>query len=855
MASNGEDHPSAPADDNAAKYFALLSSRLGMPRRDIPGDSPYRSGDPPIESPGQSDTTFNSSWVHPAFANGHQSHYHQEPPRHYPTNDVTLPSSTHSPPAHELPPTAPFFTSQQDPNFVNQLRMKVNAEQQELEKQARASKALPPEHSMPLPERLPEDSYASGSSMDTINSDMSSIQLGASEHGSINNSVADVLPEHRYGSFSPSMFPPHHMLANQPPQPAGKSPSPPHQYDLPSPPKSMSPQVSLPPNSSSQSAEWSHDSANSLRSGQSENADSRTEVNGESYGAYDEGTCFDLRASSNVQLNGREWSAQRLKLPSAESNRCYLQSNPDEPVSKWSYIKSCLKLVATTRDLEQAIKSYNPTYASTPAFRGEFVMLHALAKFPNFETKTLPYIIHMALQLPTLVPKSPPLLLPQRMAVVTLDQKQCVSLIANMFLCTFPRRRPREWRDKLRTAEEEMNEYSDLPDVHFVSLFSYAEDSVFAKLQCICSYFEYHRLNDSVCGAVHFRRVALEPTQVPNLPQLVGPILEPVVLSTEKIEEVDDTWQADFANKVVGGGVLGHGCVQEEIRFCISPELFVARLLCPELAPNESMLITGSMRYSRYTGYARTFRYAGPFDDVYGKDHPTDVVVFDAIGYNSPEDARRQFTVEDTKRELVKVAAAFSYVSGSPKKDITTGRWGCGAFNGNVAWKFLIQLVVASAVGRRMRFCTVGDTALTSHLEAFTNVLRLTEPTIKEMYSLMRHFDASKLPSMKRAFHGVHVELHRRSPAVDSNGFEILDYIAAKLKRRFFNIADSTTQSRPHASSRPSPGIQQPSSSHGRHYHTSQPYSSHGNAHPSGYYGADQRGDSTTRANYLPRGL
>jgi hypothetical protein len=36
-------------------------------------------------------------------------------------------------------------------------------------------------------------------------------------------------------------------------------------------------------------------------------------------------------------------------------------------------------------------------------------------------------------------------------------------------------------------------------------------------------------------------------------------------------------FQVDFANSFVGGGVLGHGCVQEEIRFLLCPELILAR--------------------------------------------------------------------------------------------------------------------------------------------------------------------------------------------------------------------------------------------------------------------------------------
>ena len=36
-----------------------------------------------------------------------------------------------------------------------------------------------------------------------------------------------------------------------------------------------------------------------------------------------------------------------------------------------------------------------------------------------------------------------------------------------------------------------------------------------------------------------------------------------------------DLLQIDFANKLVGGGVLDNGCTQEEIRFCMNPELII----------------------------------------------------------------------------------------------------------------------------------------------------------------------------------------------------------------------------------------------------------------------------------------
>lgn len=49
----------------------------------------------------------------------------------------------------------------------------------------------------------------------------------------------------------------------------------------------------------------------------------------------------------------------------------------------------------------------------------------------------------------------------------------------------------------------------------------------------------------------------------------------------------------DFAASKVGGGVLGRGLVQEEIRFLQCPELIVARLFTEKLSDNECLKITG----------------------------------------------------------------------------------------------------------------------------------------------------------------------------------------------------------------------------------------------------------------------
>ncbi len=141
--------------------------------------------------------------------------------------------------------------------------------------------------------------------------------------------------------------------------------------------------------------------------------------------------------------------------------------------------------------------------------------------------------------------------------------------------------------------------------------------------------------------------------------------------------------QVDFANSYIGGGVLGHGCVQEEIRFLLSPELIASRLFTERLQNNECLVITGMPwslnrlecahfmrpffcnagfeRFSNYEGYSRGFRFSGNHEDATPLDRPSrhrrsQLVAIDALHFR---DAREQFKQENIERELDKAYVGF----------------------------------------------------------------------------------------------------------------------------------------------------------------------------------------------------
>lgn len=120
-------------------------------------------------------------------------------------------------------------------------------------------------------------------------------------------------------------------------------------------------------------------------------------------------------------------------------------------------------------------------------------------------------------------------------------------------------------------------------------------------------------------GVITFSRICLTEDSTPSFRDSKKPLRKPLVQCSGTIEDCMGALQLDFANKYLGGGVLNYGCVQEEIRFVICPELLVSLLFTERLDHNESVVIRGCERFSSYTGYGNTFEWLEDFDDKTAK--------------------------------------------------------------------------------------------------------------------------------------------------------------------------------------------------------------------------------------------
>ncbi|XP_046737698.1 poly(ADP-ribose) glycohydrolase-like [Diprion similis] len=417
---------------------------------------------------------------------------------------------------------------------------------------------------------------------------------------------------------------------------------------------------------------------------------------------------------------------------------------------RWEVIQEALlRSFASSHQLEVAILSYNEKYA----LRWDFSALHYFFSEVIDEDDTelfyddlLPKIVQLALQLPSLVTSPIPLLKRHTNVTLSLSQLQIGSLLANAFLCTFPR----------RNSTNPQSEYAMYPEINFNRLFGAYEkerpdrsEAIMEKLKCIFHYFR-RIITKAPDGVITIQRRYIPKENCPrwNRQDIKLPPLH--ITSNGTIEtEGAGLLQVDFANKYVGGGVLGWGCVQEEIRFVICPELMASMLVAEALDDTEALIITGVERYSNYEGYSDTFKWTGNFIDETPRDSSgrrcTSVVAIDALLFKQ---SHTQFTITNIIRELNKAYAGFSS-SEIPRESlsaIATGNWGCGAFRGDPQLKVLLQLMAAAVAGRAMVYFTFGDVELRDKVAAMYWHLIERNISIGQLFGLLcdYHTSASK---------------------------------------------------------------------------------------------------------------
>ncbi|XP_072247030.1 poly(ADP-ribose) glycohydrolase [Leuresthes tenuis] len=424
------------------------------------------------------------------------------------------------------------------------------------------------------------------------------------------------------------------------------------------------------------------------------------------------------------------WDDVSVKMPCSEKNLFPVETEDGGFQSRWDLIRTALKRgFKSCLDVRDAILRYNVAHAK----KWDFTALNLLCteyleicEVQLLLEHILPAMVDLALSAPDLCTKPIPLLKSQRNHSLTLSQEQIACLLANAFFCTFPRRNSRK------------SEYCNYPEINFYRLFEGSSLRKIEKLKTLLTYFR-RVTQTKPLGLVTFTRQTL--ISPPDWESCQTQLTRLHITCKGTIEaDGYGMLQVDFANRLVGGGVTGHGLVQEEIRFVINPELIASRLFTEALDHNECLIITGTEQYSKYAGYAESYTWVGSYNDETPRDdwqrRCTEIVAIDALKYRH---FLEQFLPEKITRELNKAYCGFHRSNANVKhlSAVATGNWGCGAFGGDTRLKALIQLMAAAEAGRDMAYFTFGDAQLMRDVHEMHSFLTVRQVTVGQLYSLL----------------------------------------------------------------------------------------------------------------------
>ncbi|KAK7405963.1 hypothetical protein VNO78_07575 [Psophocarpus tetragonolobus] len=380
----------------------------------------------------------------------------------------------------------------------------------------------------------------------------------------------------------------------------------------------------------------------------------------------------------------------------------------------------------------------------------------------------------------------------QQPGLVFLSQELIAALLACSLFCLFP--------DSDRPVKH-------LPIINFDELFASLYDDYSKKQEnkiwCIVHYFQ--RISSEMPkGLVSFERKVL-PFKNDSIhvsyPEAnfwstsAVPLCKFEVHSSGLIEDqLSEAIEVDFANKYLGGGALGRGCVQEEIRFMVSPELIVGMLFLPAMADNEAIEIVGVERFSSYTGYASSFRFSSDYVDEKEVDthgrRKTRIVAIDALCCPGMRQYRADFLLREINKAFCGFLYQFKYqlyqkllqengcspalfdaatststetsdgkfsnhkitnsqnnydtIKQGSNIGVATGNWGCGAFGGDPEVKAIIQWIAASQALRPfIAYYTFGLDAL-QNLDKVAHWILSQRWTVGDLWNILIEYSTKR---------------------------------------------------------------------------------------------------------------
>ena len=199
----------------------------------------------------------------------------------------------------------------------------------------------------------------------------------------------------------------------------------------------------------------------------------------------------------------------------------------------------------------------------------------------------------------------------------------------------------------------------------------------------------------------------------------------------------------NFANRNFQTGKIIPSATQEEVLFCVRPELFAAMFICQRVYENEIIIISNAYKLMDNTGYLNSFKFKCLKENIFSdydfiKNDNENILCLDATFMD-------HYSYKSVLQDFSKFYVACEFCS---KKNlnagISTGSWGCGAFYCDKAHKFLQQLICAKANNIKLSYSTFGDEKYKKQLEKLLKAAIKYSPKVCDLYKLIIDFKGTR---------------------------------------------------------------------------------------------------------------
>ena len=146
----------------------------------------------------------------------------------------------------------------------------------------------------------------------------------------------------------------------------------------------------------------------------------------------------------------------------------------------------------------------------------------------------------------------------------------------------------------------------------------------------------------------------------------------------------------NFANRSFQTGSIIPSATQEEVLFCVRPELYAAMFICQRVYENEIIIISNAFKLMDNSGYLNSFKFQNLKNNIFStnnndlnKNDNENILCLDAT-------FKDHYLYKSILQDFSKFYSACDFCSKKYENPgISTGSWGYGAFWCDRAHKFL----------------------------------------------------------------------------------------------------------------------------------------------------------------------